>query len=363
LKDPEKLMSAREEGAFWTTMLEGDMSEDQRQEMLRWIAESPANERELSRYRALLGMVQDLPGQKVASLLALPVPQSRWVALREFFSHPVRAGACAFAVALFAFGIWSNSPALRESITQTYTTGTNETRTVVLKDGTVAHLNTRSRIRWIGSGRDRRVLLERGEVLFDVSHDATRPFHVIVGSSDIQDLATQFDVYRKSNGSVVVTVISGQVAVKELVAKGAQPAWNERSLRPNQQLEYSPASLIADVHAVSAAKAVRWREGVLETEGLTFDTVVNELNRYSNKQLLIADPRLSTFGSGIGGTLPIHDVYKALERIQLLAPVVVTDTGDSFVLSYKGDAPNGTSNSNAGRHNVNADQHNAAGRP
>ena len=51
----------------------------------------------------------------------------------------------------------------------------------------------------------------------------------------------------------------------------------------------------------------------------------------------------------------VHNVPAALERIQNLAPIVVTDTGDSFVLTYKADAPV--------KEQSNATQQNAAGRP
>jgi transmembrane sensor len=193
-------------------------------------------------------------------------------------------------------------------------------------------------------------------VLFEVAHDPTRPFRVTVGNSEIRDLATEFDVYRKSNGSVVVTVLSGQVAIKELATGSAQPAWTERLLRPNEQIEYTQASLIADVHAVTAPKSVRWREGLLETEGQSFATVVNELNRYTSKPILVADPRLESADINIGGTLGIHDVPAALERIERLGPIVVTDTGDSYVLTYKGEASTGGEHSGASREN-------AAGRP
>ena len=175
-------------------------------------------------------------------------------------------------------------------------------------------------------------------MLFDVAHDSTRPFRVIVGNSEIRDLATQFDVYRKSNGSVVVTVLSGQVAIKELAVGGAQPAWTERLLRSNQQLEYTQASMISDVHAVSAAATVRWRDGLLVTEHQSFTTVVSELNRYTSKQILVADPRLQSADIELGGALGIRDVPAALERIQHLGTIVVTDTGDSYVLTYKADA-------------------------
>jgi transmembrane sensor len=332
---------ARDQAAMWITMLERseEMPSSELERFHVW-CEEPRNARALSEYRTLLSMIQDLPEPKAASLRALPIHQPRFPALEQLFANPWRFSAVAAAAVVVALaGTWFGFRPVREYVSQTYTTDTGESRSIVLKDGSLAVLNTGSRIRWIGSGKDRHVALDRGEVLFHVAHDSTRPFRVTVGNSEIRDLATEFDVYRKSNGSVVVTVLSGQVAVKELVAGGASAAWPERQLKPNEQLEYTSAKLIADVHPVDAPKAVLWREGLLVTEGQSFATIVGELGRYSSKQILIADPHIYAADINIGGTLGIHDVPAALDRIQKLAPIVVTDTDGAYILTYKADHP------------------------
>ncbi|HEY6927800.1 MAG TPA: FecR domain-containing protein [Steroidobacteraceae bacterium] len=338
------------QAAWWTTRLgSGEMSDADRDEFHEWLAD-PANARRLKAYTALVAVIQELPQPKTAILTALPTSHSWFPALGGVFAQPLRlavAGACVAILA--ALGVWFNVPAVREYMTKTYATNIGERRKVVLPDGSVAQLNTQSRVRWVGTGKERSVALEKGEVLFDVAHDATRPFRVIVGNSEIRDLATEFDVYRKSNGSVVVTVLSGKVAIKELSVGGAQPVWTERLLRQDQQLEYTQASLISDVHSVSAVAAVRWREGLLVTEHQPFTTVVSELNRYTSKQILVADPRLLSADIRVGGTLGIQDVAAALQRIQHLGPIVVTDTGDSYVLTYKADATSADERSQGSR--------------
>ena len=348
--------NARDEAAVWTILLDsGEMSDDQRVGFHTWLDE-PRNARALSEARALLAMIQDLPAHKTATLRRIPIHQERFPALAELFAHPLRVSAVAAAVvAILVVGAWLGFRPVREYFTQTYATQTGESRTVVLKDGTVAHLNTQSRVKWTGVGKDRHVSLELGEVLFEVAHDASRPFKVTVGNSEIRDLATEFDVYRKANGSVVVTVLKGQVAVNDLGIGGAPPAWAERDLKPNEQIEYTPVSLIADVHRVDAIKSVRWREGLLETEGQSFATVISELNRYTNKQISIPDPRVDAAHIKLGGALGIHDVPAALYLIQEIAPVVITDNGDSYVLTYKTEA--------MVKEPTTAPQQNAAGRP
>jgi transmembrane sensor len=336
---PLRTESIRDQAAAWTTLLEsGAMSAAELENFHLWL-EEPANARVMGEFRTLLALIQDLPEHKAAALHALPLPQVRFPALTPSFVLSLRfLGVAVATIAAVVLGAWLGLRPVREFVSQTYSTETGEERTVVLPDGSVAHLNTQSRIRWIGSSKDRRLALERGEVLFEVAHDVTRPFCVTVANSEIRDLATEFDVYRKSNGSVIVTVLRGEVEVKDLGTGGARPAWAQRQLKPNEQIEYTPAAVIADVHPFAAPKSVRWREGLLETEGQSFAAVVSELNRYSTKQILLADPRLESSDIRIGGTLGIHDVRAALQRIQKLGPIVVTDTGDSYVLTYGGDA-------------------------
>jgi transmembrane sensor len=349
--------NSRDEAAAWTILLDsGEMSDAERSDFHVWLDE-PRNARALSATRALVAMLQDLPPHKAASLQRMSHRWEIFRALSELFANSLRVSAITAAVvAVLGVGAWLGFRPVREYFTQTYATQTGESRTVVLKDGTIAHLNTQSRVKWTGVGKDRRVSLELGEVLFQVAHDASRPFKVTVGNSEIRDLATEFDVYRKANGSVVVTVLRGQVAVKDLGIGDAPPAWAERQLKPNEQIEYTPVSLIADVHPVDAAKSVRWREGLLETEGQSFATVISELNRYTNKQISIPDPRVDAAHVKLGGALGIHDVPAALYLIQEIAPVVITDNGDSYVLTFKTEAA-------AVKDPTTAPQQNAAGRP
>lgn len=345
------------EAASWTTLVDsGEMSDTQRREFHAWLDE-PRNARAHSEIRTLVGLIQDLPAGKAAGLNRLPIPQPWFPVLAHVLDHPLRTSCvAAAAVATLVAGAWLTLRPVREFVTQAYSTEVGESRTIVLKDGSTALLNTKSRIHWTGVGKDRRVVLDMGEVLFEVAHDPVRPFRVMVGNSEIRDLATEFDVYRRDNGSVVVTVLKGQVAVGGVaIGSGGGATFSERQIKPNEQVEYTTAGLVNDVHPVDATKVVRWREGLLEAQGLSFSTVVSELNRYSTKQILVPDSRVDEAHITLGGAFGIHDVPAALSLIQITAPIVVTDTGDSYVLTLKGDATVSEQNT--------APQQNAAGRP
>ena len=93
-----------------------------------------------------------------------------------------------------------------------YTTALGEQRSIQFEDGSTVELNSRSRIRVKYSKQERAVELIEGQALFHVAHDTSRPFIVAVGATRVRAVGTQFDVYRKSSGTVV-TVVEGRVAV------------------------------------------------------------------------------------------------------------------------------------------------------
>lgn len=218
-----------------------------------------------------------------------------------------------------------------------YSTGSVERTTIVLHDGSIAHLNTRSRLNWIGVGKERRVAVTEGEVVFDVVHDPAHPFTVVAGDSEIFDVATEFDVNIKLNGYVVVTVIKGKVVVKSRSDNGRRSTWSERALKNDEQVEYSAAGIINDVHPVSASKIVLWREGILDFDGQSLAVLIGELNRYSPKPILISDPRIMDIK--MGGSFGVADIATVLEEIQHVLPVEVIDTGESYVVRYKPPNP------------------------
>jgi len=108
------------------------------------------------------------------------------------------------------------------SYTPTYTTRVGEHRSVTLTDGSTVELNTRTRLRVRFTSTARRVELLEGQALFRVSKDPLRPFSVASGTTDVRAVGTQFDVYRKSNGTTV-TVLEGKVAVASVASPVIPP--------------------------------------------------------------------------------------------------------------------------------------------
>src|SRR5258708_14766281 len=93
-----------------------------------------------------------------------------------------------------------------------YITALGEQRSIQFADGSTVELNSRSKISVKYSQQESDVDLLEGQAVFHVAHDVSRPFIVAVGATRVRAVGTQFDVYKKSNGTVV-TVVEGRVAV------------------------------------------------------------------------------------------------------------------------------------------------------
>jgi hypothetical protein len=99
---------------------------------------------------------------------------------------------------------------------------------------------------------------------------------------------------------VTVTVLDGRVSIKGRRQTNHGAAW-ERTLQNDQQLEFGPSGIIQDVHTTSAAKVISWRDGVLALEGEPLGQVLDELARYTDDRIEVADPRIRALS--VGGVL------------------------------------------------------------
>ncbi len=93
-----------------------------------------------------------------------------------------------------------------------YQTAKGEQKTVTLPDGSTIVMNTDTALSVQMSARFRTVILNRGEALFTVVHESARPFRVEAGGGVIQDIGTQFHVYKRQD-KVLLSVLEGSVQI------------------------------------------------------------------------------------------------------------------------------------------------------
>jgi transmembrane sensor len=199
---------------------------------------------------------------------------------------------------------WATRPPL-------YQTRVGEERVVMLSDNTRVALNTNSELEINYSRAERRVVLDHGEALFEVSKDTSRPFLVFSGDQIVRAVGTKF-VVRNEHGQTRVTLLEGKVEILGPQASRRTPI---AVLTPGQRVIVT-ADAGAELDTPPLDAAVAWRRGEIVFDNSTLIDAAEELNRYSDTHLIIADPRLASLRvSGVFSTKDVPEVAKAFAAL------------------------------------------------
>jgi transmembrane sensor len=223
---------------------------------------------------------------------------------------------------------------------QRYETGIGEQRDVLLSDGSRLTLNTATALSVRYSIKHREIHLERGEALFTVKHDATRPFDVTSGGIVTRALGTEFNVDVRSS-RIVVSVLEVVVRVAEVedsstaagragASADGKAALSVNALARGQAVEFSPGrhsfqQVEADMRRIAA-----WRTRRLEFSDTPFTQAIEEFNRYSATRMTIGTPELSTVR--VSGMFRIGDIDGFLFSLREAMHIEAHASDDEIIL-------------------------------
>jgi len=239
------------------------------------------------------------------------------------------AALAAMAVVAFAAGLYVYlSP-------QRFATSVGEQRSVVLSDGSIVTLNTSSRVE-VRMARDHRVVkLLAGEALFQVAHDAQRPFDVMAAETIVRAIGTQFNVDRRPSGTTV-TVVEGRVAVLTAPDEGQGGAGARLPLEAGEQLTLSAqrGSHHPAVHA-DVATAIAWTQRKLVFEHRPLGEVADEFNRYNRAIIEIRSDELRS--QEVTGVFQANDPGSFLAFLSRIPGVAINVSTDNsrFVVTQE----------------------------
>lgn len=181
---------------------------------------------------------------------------------------------------------------------QIYSTAVGEKRSLRLSDGSTLTLNSRSQARIDFSNLTRTVDLLEGEALFRVAKDPSRPFVVRADGTFVRAVGTEFDIDRRSSGTVV-TVVEGRVAVRATSSGAGRGSGTRHGseavalprgtvfLGAGEQFDVAGRSTSPTRTNVSSATA--WMQGKVILQSRTLEEVAEEFNRYSERRLVTED--------------------------------------------------------------------------
>jgi len=200
-----------------------------------------------------------------------------------------------------------------------FVTNTGEQRSITLKDGSVVHANTETKIDIKYSETERTVKLLRGEAMFEVAHDAARPFRVYSRATIAQAVGTTFNV-RQVDGVIKVAVLEGIVAVRSGHKPGNintapdMPGYKKYLLKAGEQASVTEnGDIIANANPNIKAVA-SWRIRKLIFMSDTLATIAAEFNRYNYEQIYVDDKTIAALKfSGVFNADDPHSFIKYLE--------------------------------------------------
>lgn len=190
------------------------------------------------------------------------------------------AGAMGLLAASLVFGVFlGGSP-------EQYETRIGEVRRVPLADGSIAAINTSSKLDVTMREKSRIAKLEKGEAWFQVAKDPGRPFIVEAGAVRVRAVGTAFSVRIVGDGAEV------------LVTEGIVEAWSEVAGGQRIRLRAGERAFVAGNAEVRTEqpgggevdRALAWRSGKLDLAGETLTFAIEELNRYNARKIVLQNP-------------------------------------------------------------------------
>jgi transmembrane sensor len=232
----------------------------------------------------------------------------------------------ASATGMLAISAWLGRGLIRQTWGGTrYVSNVGEQRKVVLTDGSVMTLNTQTELQVRFSSEHREIDLFRGEAMFSVERDVSRPFAVLIDGWTALAVGTAFAVRRMDGAVTAITVTEG--VVEMLSAKGIR-----QRVTANQE-----AIVVADgaleVRRLSdpeLGRRLAWQRQLVVFAGEPLRAALAEMNRYSRRHIVVDDPQLAE--RQIVGVFSTTDIQTFVSGIEATLGVEAIERGDSVLL-------------------------------
>ena len=252
--------------------------------------------------------------------------QAAWRSRVWLLSGAFAACACVAAVALL----------ILQTRAPEFSTEIGEQKTVGLADASIVTLNALSEVTVHLEDTARDIELRQGEALFDVAHDARRPFKVHTRAGTMQAVGTQFNVYDRPDGDTRVSVLEGRVLVTARAGMGTAGEPRSQLLEAGQEADIRLDGTIVQKVGAVVSNTVAWRERrlVFEEDGL--EDMVLEFNRYNRSIRL----RLENVPPHLYRYTGVFDADDPESFVSLLArepDLEVARNGAEVIVRYRGE--------------------------
>jgi transmembrane sensor len=309
----------------------GSLDSEELAQWLEWYDDS-ANRNAFEKIQATFESIHGLPATERSALASrlddppesrLLVPPSSWSSPRAW--APVFTIALAFIVGVVIWQLRGN----RTIETSAFKTERAIHRDISLADGSRIRLGAKSQLFVNFTSQTRYLVLEGGEAFFDVAKDSKRPFLVQAGEVTIRAVGTEFNV-RRVMDQTIVAVTEGAVDVLQPRQTATPNPSKAIHLVAGEQVSIGPLEPVVAVKQIEPKAVTGWQEGRLEFADEPLSMVIDTINRYSRRDVVITDQTVSELR--FTGTVSREHIDEWLLALSEVFPVDVRRVGNETVL-------------------------------
>ncbi|WP_375587773.1 FecR family protein [Flagellimonas aurea] len=200
---------------------------------------------------------------------------------------------------------------------------------IKLSDGTKVWINSGSRLVFpvVFSKKTREVYLE-GEAIFEVAHNANKPFRVKSSTQDIEVLGTVFNVSHYPDDQVMNTVLkSGSIKISYLDQKDKGFV-----MKPGTLSSFNRSENQVTVKQVDPNEYFSWRDGFISLNNNSLQDIVNRISRYYNVPIQVQGKNLEDLT--FSGRLDLSDdIDKVLTTILESSDLTMVREAETIILT------------------------------
>ena len=233
-------------------------------------------------------------------------------------------GAAAMIALVFGYNYFSGIGESADKISRVET-GSGETMTINLADGTEIILNDNSSIEYPhGFTRTDRIVKLSGEALFKVSKNKHHPFIVETAQIRTRVLGTVFDVKAYPGMEASVALVEGKVEVKNM------SSGKVTNIIPGQQYRMNMTGG-ADIKKVNTDETTAWSDGVFYYDNKRLEDIMYALGRWYNRKVVFKDSALKDIRLNFAAERK-GSIQETVELLNSLGKVKVTLDNEKIVI-------------------------------
>lgn len=199
-----------------------------------------------------------------------------------------------------------------------------------LPDGTIVNLNTNSNITFPRQfSANKRTVVFKGQAIFNVAPDKTKPFIIDAGNVFIEVVGTSFMVKTDADGKTDVVVTTGKV----LVYKKSNPL-EKVLLIPGERASFTSSNEPITKTKNSDENYNAWKTHRLVFNDANLETIVNQLNAIYEAKIIIENKNIASCKVTV--TFENQSLEAVLKVLEATINIQVSQSKNHFVISGNG---------------------------